>query len=100
MHDFRVPGMLHARVVRPAAMKADLQTVDDSAAKAVPGYVATVRDRNFLAVVAQSEWGAIQAAQALKVQWSTWDGLPDQTQLWAVRAQDQGQQGRDAARRR
>jgi nicotinate dehydrogenase subunit B len=83
MHDFRLPGMLHARVVRPAAMKADLQTVDDSAAKAVPGYVATVRDRNFLAVVAQTEWGATQAAQALKVQWSTWEGLPDQTQLWA-----------------
>ena len=83
MHDFKVPGMLHARVVRPAAMKADLQAVDDSAAKLVPGYVATVRDRNFLAVVAQTEWGAIKAAQALKVQWSVWDGLPDQTQLWA-----------------
>ncbi len=83
MQDFKLPGMLHARVVRPAAMKADLQSVDDSAAKAVPGYVATVRDRNFLAVVAQTEWGAIKAAQALKLQWSTWEGLPDQTQLWA-----------------
>ena len=83
MQDFKVPGMLHARVVRPAAMKADLQSVDDSAAKLVPGYVATVRDRNFLAVVAQTEWGAIKSAQALKVQWSAWNGLPDQTQLWA-----------------
>ncbi len=82
MQDVTVPGMLHARVVRPAAMKADLLSVDDSAAKQVPGYVATVRDRNFLAVVAQTEWGAIKGAQALKVQWSQWAGLPDQKQLW------------------
>jgi len=82
MQDFKVPGMLHARVVRPAAMKANLVAVDDSAAKAVPGFVATVRDGNFLAVVAQTEWGAIKAARALRVQWSPWDGLPDQTRIW------------------
>ena len=29
MHDFRLPGMLHARVVRPAAMKATLLSWND-----------------------------------------------------------------------
>ena len=63
MHDFKVAGMLHARVVRPAAMKADLQSVDDTAAKKVPGYVATVRKGNFLAVGrAETNGRAIKAA--------------------------------------
>jgi CO/xanthine dehydrogenase Mo-binding subunit len=83
MQDFKVKGMLHARVVHPAAMKATLRSVDDSAAKTVPGYVATVRRENFVAVVARSEWGAIKAAQALKADWSAWRGLPDKAKLWA-----------------
>lgn len=82
MHDFKVKGMLHARVVHPAAIKANLQSVDDTAAKQVPGYVATVRKGNFLAVVARSEWGAIKAAEALKANWSDWHGLPDKAKLW------------------
>ncbi len=82
MQDFKVPGMLHARVVRPAAVKADLVSVDDAAARKVPGFVAIVRKGNFLAAVAGSEWGAIQAAAALKATWSDWKGLPDQAALW------------------
>ena len=82
MHDFKLKGMLHARVVHPAAMKATLQSVDGSAAKQVPGYVATVRKGNFVAVVARSEWGAIKAAEALKTGWSEWRGLPDKATLW------------------
>src|SRR6185503_17430207 len=38
MQDVRVPEMVHARVVRPAAMKANLESFDDSAAKKIPGY--------------------------------------------------------------
>ena len=82
MHDFKLKGMLHARVVHPAAMKATLQSVDDSAARQVPGYVTTLRKGNFVAVVARSEWGAIKAAEALKTGWSDWRGLPDKTTLW------------------
>jgi nicotinate dehydrogenase subunit B len=82
MQDFKVPGMLHARVVRPAAIKASLVAFDDSAAKQVPGYVATVRKDNFLAVVARNEWAAIKASQAVKAQWSDWQGLPDKAALW------------------
>lgn len=82
MQDFRLKGMLHARVVRPTAMKAGLQSLDDSAAKKIPGYVTTVRKGNFVAAVAKNEWAAIRAANALKAQWSDWQGLPDKARLW------------------
>lgn len=82
MHDFKLPGMLHARVVRPAAIKANLLAVDDAAAKKVPGYVATVRKGNFVAVVAKNEWAAIRAGAAVKASWSEWQGLPEQAKLW------------------
>ncbi len=79
--DFRLPGMLHARVVRPPAVGATLQGVDESSVKNIKG-ARVVRRENFLAVVAESEWAAIKAARALKASWSTWEGLPDQSKLW------------------
>src|SRR5436309_8022783 len=66
IHDIRVPGMLHGRVVRPPAIGATLQGVDESSVKDVAGLVKVVRQGNFLGVVAQSEWGAITAARKLK----------------------------------
>jgi nicotinate dehydrogenase subunit B len=83
MQDFRRPGMVHARVVRPATLKSSLLSVDDSAARKVPGFIATVRKGSFLAVAARTEWGAIQAARALKATWSEWQGLPEQEKLWS-----------------
>ena len=82
MHDFKLKGMLHGRVVRPAGIRSDLLSVDDAAARKVPGYVATVRKGNFLAAVARSEWGAIQGARAIRASWSDWQGLPDKAKLW------------------
>jgi CO/xanthine dehydrogenase Mo-binding subunit len=82
MQDFGLPGMLHARVVRPAAMRADLVSYDDSAAKQIRGFVRTVSEGNFLAVVAKTEWAAIRASGALKAEWSKWDGLPKEDKLW------------------
>ncbi len=82
VQDFTLPGMLHGRVVRPPAMGATLQSVDETSIKNIPGVVKVVRQNNFLAVVAESEWGAIQAAQKLKANWSAWAGLPDQSKLW------------------
>jgi len=82
MQDFKVPGMVHGRVVRPPAIGASLQSVDESSVKDVPGLLKVVRQGNFLGVVAESEWGAIQAAQKLKASWSDWQGLPDQSKLW------------------
>ena len=82
MHDYKRPGMLHARVVRPAGMQATLQSVDDSAAKKIPGYVATVRKGNFLAVVAKNEWASIRCADAVKAGWTNWAGLPEKARIW------------------
>ena len=82
MHDFRLPGMLHGRVVRPLAIGAGLESVDESSVRGVPGLVAVVREGNFLGVVATTEWGAIRAARQLKATWSKWEGLPDRTRLW------------------
>ncbi len=82
MQDVKVPGMLHARVVRPAAMEASLQSFNDAECKKIPGYVGAVRKGNFLAVVAQNEWAAIKAARAVQASWSSWQGLPDKAKLW------------------
>src|SRR5260370_585172 len=56
MQDFRVPGMLHGRVVRPPAIGATLESVDEASIKDVVGVVKVVREGNFLGVVAESEW--------------------------------------------
>ncbi|MFH5923097.1 xanthine dehydrogenase family protein molybdopterin-binding subunit [Roseomonas xinghualingensis] len=82
MHDFKVDGMLHGRVVRPPALQAELREVDESSVRGIPGFVKLVREGNFLGVIAQSEWGAIRAARELKVTWSDWQGLPEQSRLW------------------
>src|SRR5712692_2835479 len=82
MQDFRVPGMLHGRVVRPPAIGARLESVDESSVKDVAGLVKVVREGNFLGVVAASEWGAIKAARQLKALWSKSETLPEAAKLW------------------
>lgn len=76
--DFRLPGMLHARVVRPDAIGAKALAVDDRACRKLTGYVQTVREGQFIAVVCKNEWAAVKAARLLKVQWSAGAGLPEQ----------------------
>jgi nicotinate dehydrogenase subunit B len=83
MQDFKLKGMLHARVVRPTGMKASLQGFNDfECRKQVPGFVGCVRKGNFLAVVAKSEWGAVKASRLVDASWSDWHGLPDKAKLW------------------
>ena len=53
VQDMRLPGMVHARVVRPPSYGAQLTECDTSAIEKMPGVVKVVRDGNFLAVVAQ-----------------------------------------------
>ncbi len=82
MQDFRLPGMLHGRVIRPPAFGARLEGVDESSIKDVAGVVKIVRERDFLGVVAESEWGAVKAARQLKASWSKSETLPDAATLW------------------
>ncbi|HZR01819.1 MAG TPA: molybdopterin cofactor-binding domain-containing protein [Burkholderiales bacterium] len=82
MHDFKRKGMLHARVIRPKAMKSTLQSWNDFACRKSPGYVGVVKKGNFLAVLGRTEWAAIAASRTIETTWSDWAGLPDQAKLW------------------
>jgi CO/xanthine dehydrogenase Mo-binding subunit len=76
LQDLVLPGMLHARVIRPPAHGAALVSVDESSIAGI-GSARTVRIQSFLAVVGEREWDAVRAARALKTQWSAGTGLPD-----------------------
>jgi nicotinate dehydrogenase subunit B len=82
MQDFKLPDMLHGRVVRPSGFGATLVSYDESSVGNIPGIVKVVGINNFLGVVAKSEWSAIKAAQQLAVTWSKWEGLPEQSRIW------------------
>jgi nicotinate dehydrogenase subunit B len=79
--DIRLPGMVHARVVRPPVAGQVPAKVDASSIKNTGARVVRVKD--FLAVVADKEWSAIRASQNLKV---TWKGaktpFPDQKDIY------------------
>jgi len=64
-----VPGMVHARNVRPPVAGAKLVSVDESSVRNIPGFVKVVRSGNYLAVVCEREEQAIKAARQLKVDW-------------------------------
>ena len=76
LHDLTLPGMLHARVIRPPALGATLVSVDESSIAGVGG-VRVVRIQSFLAVMAEREWDAVRAARALQTKWTAGTGLPD-----------------------
>jgi len=82
VQDHKLPGMLHARVVHPAAVGATLERWNDDACRKIPGYVRAVRKGNFLAVVATDEWAAIKASTAIVATWSAWAGLPEDSKLF------------------
>ncbi len=85
MHDVRVPGMLHGRVVRPPYAGVDagpfvgtsLIAIDETSVRDVPGLVAVVRIGDFVGVVAEREENAVKAAAQLKVTWKPTPTLPD-----------------------
>lgn len=82
LHDLRLPGMLHARIVRPPARRATLLAVRDGA---LPGGARLVRDGSFLAVLAAEESSAEQAAARVtaRAQWEAQDSLPEAATLEA-----------------
>jgi CO/xanthine dehydrogenase Mo-binding subunit len=75
--------MLHGRVLRPDAPRAQLLRLDEVAVRAVPGFVALVHDGNFLGVVAETEEAAEAALARLRAgaQWSEGEVLPDESSL-------------------
>ena len=67
--DAKLPGMVHARNVKPPVAGAKLVSIDESSVRSLPGFVKVVSKGNYVAVVCEREEQAIQASRALKVQW-------------------------------
>ncbi|HEY8709088.1 MAG TPA: molybdopterin cofactor-binding domain-containing protein, partial [Burkholderiaceae bacterium] len=83
VHDQRVPGMLHGRVVRPPYAGVDagefvgntLASVDEASIAHIPGIRAVVVIRDFIGIVAEREEHAEAAMRELKVTWKEWPGM-------------------------
>jgi nicotinate dehydrogenase subunit B len=77
VHDMRVPGMLHGRVVRPPYAGRDsgshvghsLLSVDRGSIAGIPGIVDVVTIGDFIGIVAEREEHAALAASRLKAAW-------------------------------
>jgi len=82
VHNVKVPGMLHGKVVRPPCVGATVMSVDESSVAGMPGVARVVVRKNFVGVVAEKPWQAIQAAQKLKVAWTGGSGLPKQADYY------------------
>src|SRR5207249_7124854 len=67
--DVKLPGMVHARNVKPPVAGAKLVNVDESSVRSLPGFVKVVTKGNYVAVVCEREEQAIRAARQLKVNW-------------------------------
>jgi isoquinoline 1-oxidoreductase beta subunit len=86
--DVALPGMLHAAIVRCPHPWGSARSVDDAAARRVPGVVKTVRIprrdgrhlvREGVAVLARNTWAALRGAEALRVEWDAEERLPSST---------------------
>ena len=92
VHHLRVPNMLHGRVVLPRGQRAfgagaKPLAVDEGSIKHIPS-ARVVRKGDFVGVVADNEWDAVKAAQALKVTWQEGPELPGNANLFTqMRAQ-------------
>ena len=76
VHNVRVPGMVHGRVVRPPEAGATVANVDEQSVLQISGLMKVVVRNNFVGVVAEKQWQAAQAAKHLKVVWKPGPGLP------------------------
>jgi len=81
-HHVSLPGMLHGRMIRPPVANAIPVSTNTKSIADIAG-ARVVHKRNLLAVVADTEWGAIQAARQLEVEWTDTDApFPHMDQLY------------------
>lgn len=80
--DVTLPGMLHARMVRPASLGSVLIAVGKLDNQRFPT-ATVVRRKNLVAIVSPDEWEAISAAQEVSAatRWTDWTGLPGSENL-------------------
>ena len=89
IQDETVPGMVHGHVLRPPYAGRDsgdfighsLIGYDEAEVSAMPGFIAVVREGDFLAVVAEKQHQAQAIAEALPVHWRMPPDLPDLSDL-------------------
>src|SRR5438045_439006 len=67
--DVKLPGMVHARNVKPPVAGAKLMSIDESSVQGLPGFIKVVSKGNYVAVVCEREEQAIKASRQLKVNW-------------------------------
>ena len=67
--DVQLPGLLYAAVKACPTFGGRIRSLDDTAAKALPGYRATVPLPDAVIVVARSYWQARKALDAVKVEY-------------------------------
>jgi len=81
--DVRLPGMLHGRVLHPKTLGSTLVKAGELD-KTEFGNSQVIVKGNLVAVVAPTEWEAIQAAMQVAgdTQWTDWKGLPGSAQLY------------------
>jgi nicotinate dehydrogenase subunit B len=83
VQDLRLPRMIHGRIVRPPSYGANLISVDSATVEKMPGLLKVVRDGNFLAVITEREFQAIEAMRALAAaaRWQEKAKLPKASEL-------------------
>ena len=81
-HNVRVPGMVHGRVVRPPTVGATLASVDEASVSSLPGFIKVVTKKDFVGVVFEKQFQAVQAANQLKVTWTPGPALPPQASFY------------------
>src|SRR5262245_53848116 len=87
--DVKLPGMVHARNVKPPVAGATLVSIDDASVRSLPGFIKVVSKGNYVAVVCEREEQAIDAAKKLQVSWketgrAALPGLAGSSQVHAV----------------
>jgi nicotinate dehydrogenase subunit B len=75
--DLVLPGMVHARMVRPATLGSTLISAGVIDKKRFPS-AEVIQKGNLVAVVSPNEWEAVQAALSVAgtTKWTDWSGLP------------------------
>jgi CO/xanthine dehydrogenase Mo-binding subunit len=79
----RVDGMLHGRVVRPPEMGATVAAIDEHSVDDVGGVAKVVVHKNFVGVVAETQYQAEKAARQLSVRWNPGPELPTQKDFFS-----------------
>jgi len=85
VHNVRVPGMVHGRVVRPPTVGATLASSPDEIDRSVsgmPGLIKVVVKKDFVGVVCEKQWQAVQAVNQLKATWKAGPPLPPQATFY------------------